>query len=60
MQKRRLGNNNLEVSASGLGCMSISANYGPAADRNQVIYAGGIAAFSGKGPLKNERQGGMV
>jgi aryl-alcohol dehydrogenase-like predicted oxidoreductase len=35
MQKRRLGN--LEVSALGFGCMSISANYGPAADKNQGI-----------------------
>jgi aryl-alcohol dehydrogenase-like predicted oxidoreductase len=35
MQKRKLGN--LEVSAVGFGCMSISANYGPAADRNQGI-----------------------
>ena len=35
MQKRKLGN--LEVSAIGFGCMSISANYGPAADRSQGI-----------------------
>jgi aryl-alcohol dehydrogenase-like predicted oxidoreductase len=35
MQKRKLGN--LEVSALGFGCMSISANYGPAADRNEGI-----------------------
>ena len=35
MQKRKLGN--LEVPALGFGCMSISANYGPAADRNQGI-----------------------
>ena len=35
MQKRKLGN--LEVSVLGFGCMSISANYGPAADRNQGI-----------------------
>jgi aryl-alcohol dehydrogenase-like predicted oxidoreductase len=35
MQIRKLGN--LEVSAIGFGCMSISANYGPAADRNQGI-----------------------
>jgi aryl-alcohol dehydrogenase-like predicted oxidoreductase len=27
----------LEVSALGLGCMSISANYGPPADRNEGI-----------------------
>ena len=35
MQTRKLGN--LEVSALGFGCMSISANYGPAADRKQGI-----------------------
>jgi len=35
MQKRKLGK--LEVSEIGAGCMSISANYGPPADRNQGI-----------------------
>ncbi|WEJ92398.1 MAG: aldo/keto reductase [Klebsiella huaxiensis] len=35
MQKRKLGK--LEVSELGSGCMSISANYGPPADRNQGI-----------------------
>ncbi|WP_460727372.1 aldo/keto reductase [Lysobacter rhizosphaerae] len=35
MKKRKLGE--LEVSALGLGCMSISANYGPPADRTQGI-----------------------
>jgi aryl-alcohol dehydrogenase-like predicted oxidoreductase len=35
MKKRKLGQ--LEVSEMGFGCMSISANYGPAADRNQGI-----------------------
>jgi aryl-alcohol dehydrogenase-like predicted oxidoreductase len=35
MQKRQLGA--LTVSALGAGCMSISANYGPAADRGQGI-----------------------
>lgn len=34
MQKRKLGN--LEVSALGFGCMSISANYRPAADVTRV------------------------
>jgi aryl-alcohol dehydrogenase-like predicted oxidoreductase len=35
MQTRKLGK--LEVSALGAGCMSISANYGPPADRQQGI-----------------------
>jgi aryl-alcohol dehydrogenase-like predicted oxidoreductase len=35
MKKRNLGK--LEVSEMSFGCMSISANYGPAADRNQGI-----------------------
>jgi aryl-alcohol dehydrogenase-like predicted oxidoreductase len=36
MQKRTLGQN-LEVSALGLGCMSMSANYGPPADKQAMI-----------------------
>ena len=35
MKTRKLGT--LEVSEMGFGCMSISANYGPAADKNQGI-----------------------
>src|SRR6266705_3346521 len=37
MQKRKLGNNNLEVSALGLGCMGMSYGYGPAADKQEMI-----------------------
>jgi aryl-alcohol dehydrogenase-like predicted oxidoreductase len=37
MQTRKLGKSNLEVSALGLGCMGMSANYGPPADRQEMI-----------------------
>jgi len=37
MQKRRLGNSHLEVSALGLGCMGLSFGYGPATDKQQGI-----------------------
>ena len=37
MQKRKLGNSNLEVSALGLGCMGLSHGYGPATDTAQAI-----------------------
>lgn len=37
MQKRQLGKSGLEVSALGLGCMSMSFGYGPAADKQEMI-----------------------
>ncbi len=37
MQKRKLGNSNLEVSAIGLGCMGMSFSYGPPADKEEMI-----------------------
>jgi aryl-alcohol dehydrogenase-like predicted oxidoreductase len=37
MQKRKLGKNNLEVSAIGLGCMGMSFSYGPPKDKTEMI-----------------------
>jgi predicted aldo/keto reductase-like oxidoreductase len=37
MKKRKLGNNGLEVSAIGLGCMGLSFGYGPATDKETGI-----------------------
>jgi aryl-alcohol dehydrogenase-like predicted oxidoreductase len=63
MQKRKLGKSRLEVSAIGLGCMSISANYGPPADINQGIqtirtaFEKGVTFFDTAevyGPYTNE------
>ncbi len=63
MQKRKLGNNGLEVSAIGLGCMGLSFGYGPATDKQQGInlireaYEQGITFFDTAecyGPFTNE------
>jgi aryl-alcohol dehydrogenase-like predicted oxidoreductase len=63
MQKRKLGNSNLEVSALGLGCMGLSYGYGPAADKQQAIsliraaVERGITLFDSAeayGPFTNE------
>jgi aryl-alcohol dehydrogenase-like predicted oxidoreductase len=37
MQKRKLGNSHLEVSAIGLGCMGMVQGYGPAPDKQEMI-----------------------
>ena len=37
MEKRRLNNSGLEVSAIGLGCMGMSSAYGPAKDKQEMI-----------------------
>ena len=37
MQKRKLGNSGLEVSAIGLGCMGMTGVYGQPASRQEMI-----------------------
>ena len=63
MQKRKLGNSNLEVSAIGLGCMGLSFGYGPATDKQEAISLIRAAVDLGimffdtaevYGPFKNE------
>jgi aryl-alcohol dehydrogenase-like predicted oxidoreductase len=63
MQKRKLGNSGLEVSALGFGCMGLSFSYGPATEKNEAIkviraaYDGGVTFFDtaeAYGPFVNE------
>src|SRR5690242_15304085 len=63
MQKRKLGNSGLEVSAIGLGCMGMSFGYGPAGERKEMIalihaaVENGITFFDTAevyGPFTNE------
>jgi aryl-alcohol dehydrogenase-like predicted oxidoreductase len=37
MQRRKLGNSNLEVSAIGLGCMGMSFGYGPPMNKQEAV-----------------------
>lgn len=64
MQKRKLGNSGLEVSALGLGCMGMSYGLGPAADKQEMIALIRTAVESGVtffdtaeayGPYTNEK-----
>jgi aryl-alcohol dehydrogenase-like predicted oxidoreductase len=63
MQKRTLGNSNLEVSALGLGCMGLSHGYGPATDTESGVkliraaFDQGVTFFDTAecyGPFTNE------
>ena len=63
MQKRKLGNSKLEVSAIGLGCMGMSFAYGPPKEKNEMIFLiraaveRGVTFFDtaeGYGPFTNE------
>ena len=63
MEKRKLGNSGLEVSALGLGCMGMSWSYGQAKDKQEMIsliqaaVERGVTFFDTAevyGPLKNE------
>lgn len=63
MEKRRLGNSGLDVSALGLGCMSMTSGYGPASDKGEMIklirsaYDKGVTFFDtaeAYGPFANE------
>jgi aryl-alcohol dehydrogenase-like predicted oxidoreductase len=63
MQKRKLGNSNLEVSAMGFGCMGMSWSYGPPKDKQEMVsllqtaVEQGVTFFDTAevyGPLLNE------
>jgi aryl-alcohol dehydrogenase-like predicted oxidoreductase len=63
MEKRRLGERGLEVSALGLGCMGMTWSYGPPKDRQEMIallraaVERGVTFFDtaeAYGPLENE------
>jgi aryl-alcohol dehydrogenase-like predicted oxidoreductase len=63
MKTRKLGNNGLEVSTLGLGCMGLSFGFGPATDKQDAIkvirraYELGITFFDtaeAYGPFENE------
>jgi aryl-alcohol dehydrogenase-like predicted oxidoreductase len=67
MQKRKLGESNLEVSALGLGCMGMSFSYGPPKDKKEMtdfLHAAvdrGITFFDTAevyGPFLNEELAG--
>jgi aryl-alcohol dehydrogenase-like predicted oxidoreductase len=69
MQKRKLGNSGLEVSAIGFGCMGMSFSYGPPKDKQEMtslLHAAvdkGVTFFDTAevyGPLLNEELVGQA
>jgi aryl-alcohol dehydrogenase-like predicted oxidoreductase len=63
VKKRELGKSGLEVSALGLGCMSMTSAYGPTADKGEMIqlirsaHDNGVTFFDtaeAYGPFTNE------
>ncbi|WP_146655080.1 aldo/keto reductase [Labilithrix luteola] len=63
MQKRKLGNSGLEVSALGFGCMGLNFGYGPATDKQEAValirnaFESGVTFFDtaeAYGPFTNE------
>jgi aryl-alcohol dehydrogenase-like predicted oxidoreductase len=67
MQKRKLGNSNLEVSTIGLGCMGLSFGYGPATEKSagvkliRAAFERGVTFFDTAevyGPFTNEEMVG--
>jgi aryl-alcohol dehydrogenase-like predicted oxidoreductase len=69
VQKRKLGKNNLEVSAIGLGCMGMSAAYGEPMDKQEAIalirtaVERGVTFFDtaeSYGPFTNEELVGVA
>ena len=63
MEKRKLGNSDLEVSAIGFGCMGMSWSYGPPKEKQEMTFLlhaaveHGVTFFDTAevyGPLLNE------
>ena len=58
MQKRKLGNQGLEVSEIGLGCMTMTGGYGQSPDRETMIQL--IRTAVERGDLLLDRNAGAT